>query len=134
MMAQNYFGYDDAIYVAARTLQLLSRSSKSLSELKAELPLYFSTPEMRLSCESDQEKFRIAAEAESYFKANYECITVDGVRIKFGDGWGLVRSSNTQPVIVCRFEATTKKGMNEIKEIVLTKLNSIGKLKQDVGH
>ncbi|MFC1581617.1 phosphomannomutase/phosphoglucomutase [Candidatus Neomarinimicrobiota bacterium] len=132
--ADDYFGYDDAIYVAARTLQLLSRSSKSLSELKAELPLYFSTPEMRLSCESDQEKFRIAAEAESYFKANYECITVDGVRIKFGDGWGLVRSSNTQPVIVCRFEATTKKGMNEIKEIVLTKLNSIGKLKQDVGH
>jgi phosphomannomutase/phosphoglucomutase len=89
---------------------------------------------MRLSCESDQEKFRIAAEAESYFKSNYECITVDGVRIKFGDGWGLVRSSNTQPVIVCRFEATTQKRMKEIKELVLTKLNSIGKLKQDVGH
>jgi phosphomannomutase/phosphoglucomutase len=132
--ADDYFGYDDAIYVAARTIQLLSRSSKTLSELKDELPLYYATPEMRLSCESDQEKFRIAAEAESYFKSNYECITVDGVRIKFGDGWGLVRSSNTQPVIVCRFEATTQKRMKEIKELVLTKLNSIGKLKQDVGH
>ncbi len=132
--ADDYFGYDDAIYVAARLVQMVSRSKKTLSEMKAEIPKYYSTPEMRMGCESDEEKFRIAKEAAEYFKANYECITVDGVRIKFGDGWGLVRSSNTQPVIVCRFEASTPERMEEIKTLVLTKLQSIGKLEIEAGH
>ncbi len=77
--ADDYFGYDDAIYVAARIVQTLSRTSKSLSELKAELPKYFSTPEIRLEAESDEEKFRIAKEAIDYFSKNYDCSTVDGV-------------------------------------------------------
>ncbi|NOZ04037.1 MAG: phosphomannomutase/phosphoglucomutase [FCB group bacterium] len=132
--ADDYFGYDDAIYVAARLVQMVSRSQKTLSEMKAEIPKYYSTPEMRMGCESDEEKFRIAKEAAEYFKAHYECITVDGVRIKFGDGWGLVRSSNTQPVIVCRFEASTPERMEEIKTLVLTKLQSIGKLEIEAGH
>ena len=130
--ADDYYGYDDAIYVAARIVQTLSRSDKKLSELKAKLPKYFSTPEMRMACESDEEKFRIADEAIKYFTKNYDCITVDGVRIKFGDGWGLVRASNTQPVIVCRFEANSHDRMEEIKDLVLTKLETMGKIKLDV--
>jgi len=131
--ADDYFGYDDGIYVAARIVQTLSRGNRKLSELKAELPVYHSTPEMRMACESDEEKFRIAKEAAEYFTANYDCITVDGVRIKFGDGWGLVRSSNTQPVIVCRFEANSQDRMEEIKDLVLTKLQSIGSVEIEVG-
>ena len=130
--ADDYYGYDDAIYVAARIVQTLSRSNKKLSELKAELPIYHSTPEMRMACESDEEKFRIANEAIKFFQDNYDCITVDGVRIKFGDGWGLVRSSNTQPVIVCRFEANTLERMEEIKELVLNKIKTIGDVQLDV--
>lgn len=132
--ADDFFGFDDALYVAARLVQLLSRTDKTLSELKSILPKYYSTPEMRMACESDEEKFRIAKEAEEYFIANYDCSTVDGVRIKFGDGWGLVRASNTQPVIVCRFEAATQLRMEEIKDLVLSKISTIGKLEIEVGH
>ena len=130
--ADDYFGYDDALYVAARLVQLLSRSDKKLSELKSVIPTYYSTPEMRLEAENDQEKFRIANEAIDYFKNNFDCITVDGVRIKFGDGWGLVRSSNTQPVIVCRFEANTLERRDEIMNLVLSKLKEFGNLQIDL--
>ncbi len=127
--ADDYFGYDDAIYVAARLVQLLSISNKSLSELKSEIPAYFSTPEIRMEAKNDEEKFKIASKAIEYFTSHYQCITVDGVRIKFSDGWGLVRASNTQPVIVCRFEANSIDKKNEIKDIVITKLNEFGNLK-----
>ena len=126
--ADDYYGYDDAIYVAGRLLQLLSKTDKKLSELKAEIPKYYSTPEIRLEAESDELKFDIAKKAENYFSSNYDCITVDGVRVKFDGGWGLVRASNTQPVIVCRFEGNTPEKMNEIQELMLSKLNEFGKL------
>ena len=126
--ADDYYGYDDAIYVAGRLLQLLSRTDKKLSELKAEIPKYHSTPEIRLEAESDELKFDIAKKAESYFSSNYDCITVDGVRVKFDGGWGLVRASNTQPVIVCRFEGNTLEKMSEIQELMLNKLNEFGNL------
>ncbi len=124
--ADDYFGYDDAVYDAARFAQMLSRSSKTLSEMMAELPKYHSTPEMRLDCPNDKIKFEIAEKSTKYFKKNYDCITVDGVRIKFGDGWGLVRASNTQPVIVTRFEAKTPERLEEIKNLVLNKLKEFG--------
>jgi phosphomannomutase/phosphoglucomutase len=124
--ADEYFGYDDAIYASLRLARLVSRQNRPLSELVAEIPKYHSTPEMRLECPTDEEKFNIAAAAETYFKAHYECIDIDGVRIKFGDGWGLVRASNTQPVIVCRFEARTFERLQEIKSIVLTQLQEFG--------
>ena len=130
--ADDYYGYDDALYVAARLIELLSKSDKTLSELKAEIPVYHSTPEMRMEAENDEEKFRIAEQAISYFTNNYDCITVDGVRIKFGDGWGLVRSSNTQPVIVCRFEANSPERMAEIQALVLGKLNEFGSLELEI--
>ena len=132
--ADDYYGFDDALYVSARIIQTLSRTNKTLSQLKSELPKYFATPEIRLEAESDEEKFRIANEAVNYFKENYDCITIDGVRIKFGDGWGLVRQSNTQPVIVCRFEAKTKERMLEIQSLVLNKLQDFGKLKNNANH
>ena len=124
--ADDYFGYDDAIYVAARLILMLSKTKKTLSDLKSELPVYHSTPELRLEIENDKEKFRMADQAISYFKKNYNCITVDGVRIKFSDGWALVRQSNTQPVIVCRFEAKTAERMDEIKNLVMDKLREFG--------
>jgi len=99
-----------------------------------ELPKYFSTPEMRMTCESDEEKFRIAQEAAVYFNSRYDCSTIDGVRIQFGDGWGLIRASNTQPAIVCRFEAKTKERMEEIKAIVLDKLTVFGKVDIETEH
>ena len=77
---------------------------------------------------SDELKFDIAKKAENYFSSNFDCITVDGVRVKFDGGWGLVRASNTQPVIVCRFEGNTPEKMNEIQELMLSKLNEFGKL------
>jgi len=126
--ADDFYGFDDAIYVSLRLCQLISRSNKTLSELTAEIPKYYSTPELRLECPTDEEKFAITEKAEKYFKNEYNCIDVDGVRIKFGDGWGLVRASNTQPVIVCRFEAQTSERMEEIKEIVLSKLSEFGEI------
>ena len=81
-----------------------------------------------MEAENDEETFRIAEQAIAYFTANYDCITVDGVRIKFEDGWGLVRSSNTQPVIVCRFEANSPERREEIQALVLGKLQEFGSL------
>ena len=124
--ADDYYGYDDAIYVAARLLELLSKTNKSLSELRSIIPVYHSTAEMRMEAKNDEEKFKITKKAIEYFTKNYDCITVDGVRIKFGDGWGLVRSSNTQPVIVCRFEANSIDRRDEIMNLVLDKLKEFG--------
>ena len=127
--ADDYYGYDDAIYVAARLIQLLSKTDKTLSELKSVIPVYHSTPEIPLEAYSDEEKFNIAKLAVEYFTKHNNCITVDGVRIIYDYGWGLVRASNTQPVIVCRFEGNTLDNMNEIKKIVLDKLQEFGTLR-----
>ncbi|MFQ6604112.1 MAG: phosphomannomutase/phosphoglucomutase [Fidelibacterota bacterium] len=132
--ADDYFGYDDATYVAARLVELLSHSSKSLSQLKAEIPTYYSTPEMRMATKDDEVKFQMTEKAVAYFTANYDCSTVDGVRINFPEGWGLVRSSNTQPVIVCRFEATSPEKMEEYKSLVLGKLAEFGEFTLEAGH
>jgi phosphomannomutase/phosphoglucomutase len=126
--ADDFFGFDDAVYVSLRLAQLLSRTNRTLSELTSDIPVYYSTPELRLECSDDEEKFKISQKADEYFTANYDCSTVDGVRIKFDDGWGLVRASNTQPVIVCRFEAKTLKRMEEIQKEILDKLAEFGEI------
>jgi len=126
--ADDYYGYDDAIYVALRLAQLLSKTDKKLSQLVAEIPIYYSTPEIRLECRDDEEKFNISKKANEYFQSKYECITVDGVRIKFSDGWGLVRASNTQPVIVCRFEAKSLERMKIIQNKILSKIKDFGEI------
>ena len=129
--ADDYYGYDDALYVGLRLLKILSNTNKTLSQLTSKIPKYYSTPEMRIDCKDDKEKFKITEKAVQYFTNNYDCITIDGVRIKFENGWGLVRSSNTQPVIVCRFEATTQNDLNQMKEMVLTKLSEFGEINYD---
>ena len=84
-----------------------------------------------MHAESDQAKFDIAEKAFDYFSKNYDCITVDGVRIRFEDGWGLVRASNTQPVIVMRFEANNDEALQQNKKLVMDKLAEFGTLTED---
>lgn len=129
--ADDYYGYDDAIYVSARLLQMISRATRKLSDYLDELPKFVSTPEIRLLAESDPVKFEIAEKAFDYFSKHYDCITVDGVRVRFGDGWGLVRASNTQPVIVTRFEANNRKALERIRKLVMDKLAEFGKLHEE---
>ncbi|MCB0278317.1 MAG: phosphomannomutase, partial [Calditrichaeota bacterium] len=120
---------DDAIYAAARLIRIIANGTKSILDYTNELTHYYSTPETRLETESDEEKFKIVNQAVDFFTANYNCITIDGVRLQFDDGWGLIRASNTQPVIVVRMEARTEKRLNEIKDLIINKLNEFGKIK-----
>jgi len=115
--ADRYYGYDDAIYASARLLEILSKSGKKLSEILSDVPKSFNTPEIRVDC-PDNIKFQVVEKVKNYFQKDYEIIDIDGVRIKFDDGWGLVRASNTQPVLVLRFESWTEKGLNSIKSFV----------------
>jgi phosphomannomutase/phosphoglucomutase len=125
--ADEYFGYDDAIYASLRLVRLLARSDKRIGEMLADVPKYYSTPEMRVDC-PDEEKFQIVASIVEFFKRQYEVIDVDGARILFGDGWGLVRASNTQPVLVLRFEARTPERLQQMRDIVVSKLTEISGL------
>jgi phosphomannomutase/phosphoglucomutase len=127
--ADRYFGYDDAIYASVRLAELLSMKDQNLSDLLLEIPLYHATPEIRAEVESDQLKFEIAKKSKEYFSKNYQVNDIDGVRIMFGDGWGLVRASNTQPVIVLRFEARTPERLEEIQKLVIHKLKEFGDIK-----
>ena len=129
--ADRYFGFDDAIYASARLVELLSRENRNIPELLKDVPQYFATPEIRAETVSDEEKFKIAEMAKIFFSEQYDVIDIDGVRIQFEDGWGLVRASNTQPVLVLRFEARTPERLAEIKHTVIKKLNTFGKLKID---
>jgi phosphomannomutase/phosphoglucomutase len=127
--ADRYFGYDDAIYASVRLAELLSKQDKKLSELLSDVPHYHATPEIRAETESDEVKFMIAGKAKEYFSKEFEVNDIDGVRIMFGDGWGLVRASNTQPVIVLRFEARTSDRLQEIQNLVISKLKEFGDIK-----
>jgi len=100
----DWFGFDDALFAAARLLQYIAQSPGPLSRHLADLPQTVSTPEMRVDC-PDERKFPLVEEAAQYFATKYPVSTLDGVRIKFAEGWGLLRASNTQPVLVMRFEA-----------------------------
>lgn len=124
--ADRYYGYDDAIYASIRLLEIISTSGKKISEILSDVPRTFTTPEIRLDC-PDSIKFQVVEEVKKYFRKDYTIIDIDGVRIPFGDGWGLVRSSNTQPVLVLRFEALTKERLQTLKEIVENALLNIMK-------
>ena len=119
--ADDFFGYDDAIYVACRLVQQLSRTRETLSSLSDSIPQFVSTPEIRVDT-TEEDKFRIVDEVREYFRAKYPINDVDGVRILYGDGWGLVRASNTQPVLVVRFEAKETSRLEEIMNEVIGKL------------
>lgn len=119
--ADRYFGYDDAIYASCRLLELLSKTERKLSSLLADVPKTHITPEIRVSC-PDEIKFKVVDQVKEELKKDHPIIDVDGVRVQFQDGWGLVRASNTQPVLVLRFEALTEDRLQEIKKLVEDKV------------
>ncbi|MFM1848680.1 MAG: hypothetical protein RL417_2154 [Pseudomonadota bacterium] len=118
-----FFGFDDAIYSSSRLVEIVSSTDKPASQLLADLPAAVSTPEIRVDCPENL-KFKIPEKAKERFK-NYEVNTIDGVRITFEHGWGLIRASNTQPVLVLRFEADSAARLAEYQKLVTGEIESI---------
>jgi len=123
--ADNFFGFDDAIYAAARLAGLVQRSGKPFSELAAAIPAYPSTPELRVDCAEDL-KFDVVARAVEHYQASHPVNDIDGARIEFDGGWALIRASNTQPVIVLRFEADSVAELRSIRDEVAGYLGGEG--------
>jgi phosphomannomutase/phosphoglucomutase len=120
-----FFGFDDGIYASCRLLEILARTGKTIAELLEGVPETCTTPEIRVEC-PDEIKFDVVEYARRYFaEAGYEVIDVDGVRIVFEDGWGLVRASNTQPVLVLRYEAETEGRLEDIRDLVESRVANI---------
>jgi phosphomannomutase/phosphoglucomutase len=115
--ADRYFGYDDAIYAAVRLLEILSKTGEKISTLLSDIPQTYSTPEIRIDC-ADNKKAEVVEKVKRHFRNRPGIVDIDGVRIPFKDGWALVRSSNTQPVIVMRFEASSAKSLQKIRKEV----------------
>jgi phosphomannomutase / phosphoglucomutase len=119
--ADRYYGYDDALYAACRLLEIVSKSGSPLSHQLDGIPKLVSTPEIRIDC-PDETKFKVVSRVAHMFRQHRQIVDVDGVRVPFEEGWGLVRASNTQPVLVMRFEATSedllKKYQGEMEQAV----------------
>ena len=124
--ADRYFGFDDAVYATCRLLEILGTTGKTISELLSDVPKTHTTPEIRVSCPDDK-KFQVVKEITEYFREREEIIDIDGVRVLFEGGWGLVRASNTQPVLVLRFEACSPERLSEIRSQVESVLAEIQK-------
>ena len=123
--ADRYFGFDDAIYAAGRLLEILSKTDKKLSSLLSDIPKAFNTPEIRIEC-ADEKKFKVVEKVKHHFsKKRYDINDIDGMRITFEDGWGLVRASNTQPVIVMRFESTSEERLDKIQKMISKKVQEV---------
>src|SRR3954467_3939764 len=127
--ADRYYGYDDAIYAACRLLEIVSNSGKPLSFQMHGIPELVSTPELRVDCPDDV-KFRIISKVAERLKQHHQVVEVDGVRIPFEHGWGLVRASNTQPVLVMRFEATSKDLLNRYQQEIE---GAVEQAKKEIG-
>lgn len=119
--ADEYYGFDDAVYAAARLLRILSHTRVPLSGLLADVPRYFATPEIRVDC-ADAAKFDVVRDVIQAFRARYRVIDIDGVRVTFADGWGLIRASNTQPALVLRAEGTAPEALERIKATLAAEL------------
>lgn len=116
--ADKYYGFDDALYASLRIVDILARNQgKAISSFLEDWPETHNTPEIRAEC-PDSIKFEIVKRAQEFFKKDYDVIDVDGVRIVFPDGWGLLRASNTQPVLVLRFEAESPQRLEEIRKVI----------------
>jgi phosphomannomutase/phosphoglucomutase len=122
--ADRYFGFDDATYAACRLLEIMAATGKPLSRLLDGVPETYNTPEIRVDC-PDETKFEVVEQVTEYFRARHDVIDIDGVRVLFNDGWGLVRASNTQPALVLRFEALSETRRDEIRNTVETVLADI---------
>ena len=121
----DYLGFDDALYAAARLLRIVSATRAPVSALLADVPRYVSTPEIRVNC-GEERKVPVVQAAAAHFAARYETITIDGVRWRTPEGWGLIRASNTQPILVLRFEARTTDGLERIRGEALRVLAAQG--------
>ncbi len=119
-----FYGFDDACYAGARLLELLSKTDKSLSQLLSDLPKTFSTPEIRIPCPEEKKQEIVKKVAEEY-QDKYEVNTIDGARIKFESGWGLVRPSNTQAILVLRFEAKSAEELAIIQANLTKKVEEL---------
>jgi len=131
--SEGFFGFDDALFAAGRLLRYVAGTGQSLAELVDSIPHYFATPETRLAC-PEERKFAVVEELKSTFGSRYKMIDIDGLRVEFGDGWGLVRASNTQPALVVRFEARTPERLNEIRAMFMEPLARLGVGEAAVGH
>jgi len=119
-----YLGFDDATYAALRLLEILSSHDGTISSLLADVPKTSTTPEIRVEC-PDSIKFEVVNRAVAAFKQDYDVIDVDGARVRFEHGWGLVRPSNTQPVLVYRFEADSEQNLDEIRDLMTGRVDEI---------
>src|SRR5262252_10207419 len=131
--SEGYFGFDDALFAAGRLLRYIAATGSTLEQLVASLPQYFATPETRLAC-PEERKFQVPELLKAEFAGRYRIIDIDGIRVEFGDGWGLVRASNTQPVLVVRFEARTEKRLGEIRDTMMGALKRVGVEDAPVAH
>jgi phosphomannomutase/phosphoglucomutase len=111
---EGFYGHDDALYGAARLLRIVADSGRTVRQLLADVPDFVSTPEIRIEVD-EEKKFEIVARAVDHFRRLHDVSDVDGVRVLYGDGWGLIRASNTQPVLVARYEALTAQRLAEIR-------------------
>ncbi len=127
--ADRYFGYDDAIYAGCRMIELLAQAGKPLADLLSDLPVAYNTPEIRVDC-PDELKFKVAERAKEVFRRSYDIVDIDGVRMKFPEGWGLIRASNTQPVLVLRFEASSQEKLAEYRSIVE---KTLAEIRREIG-
>ncbi|NCO60702.1 phosphomannomutase/phosphoglucomutase, partial [bacterium] len=116
--AERYFGFDDAVYAGARLLEILSSTDRPVSALLAGVPRMINTPEIRMDC-PEEKKFKVVKELVEDFKRDYKVIDVDGARVIMDGGWGLVRASNTQPVLVLRFEAANQDRLAQIRDLIM---------------
>jgi phosphomannomutase/phosphoglucomutase len=122
-----YFGFDDAVYSTARLLEILTHEDKKLSELLADVPKTHATPELRVDT-PEEKKFEVVKRATEAFRSKgYSLVDVDGVRVTFPDGWGLIRASNTQPILVLRYEASTEARLREIQALIEGTLQQVKK-------
>ena len=119
-----WYGFDDGHYSGARIAEILTKTDKTISDLINEFPLSFSTPELNISV-TDENKFAIIKDFEDNCKLDGEKITIDGLRVNFKNGWGLIRASNTTPKLVLRFEGDSLEEMHEIKDLFLSELSRI---------
>jgi phosphomannomutase / phosphoglucomutase len=122
--ADRFFGFDDAIYAGARLLEILSHTEKPLSKFLSDLPPVFNTPEIRIDC-PDEYKFEVVRQLTEEFKSTNEVIEIDGARILFEKGWGLVRASNTEAILVLRFEADSQEILEEIQNYVVMRVKNL---------
>ncbi|MGH9656996.1 MAG: phosphomannomutase/phosphoglucomutase [Bryobacteraceae bacterium] len=122
--ADRYYGFDDAMYAACRLIEIVAKSGRPLSAQLADVPKTVATPEIRVDC-PDEEKFAVVARLTERYRKTHSIVDIDGVRVLFPEGWGLVRASNTQPVLVLRFEASSEELLGRYRSEMESALEAV---------